>query len=88
MSRALLVKMLRDIENQIRGLLKNLGLVIGRAKEGVFTRRVRALLDKRPELALIIEPLLGARTDVAGHLRNVDRTTKRLASLDHQILGQ
>src|SRR5262245_15353347 len=30
-SRALLVKIKRDLENQIRGLLKNLGLVIGRA---------------------------------------------------------
>ena len=28
-SRALLVKIKRDLENQIRGLLKNLGLVIG-----------------------------------------------------------
>ena len=31
-SRALLVKIKRDLENQVRGLLKNLGLVIGRAK--------------------------------------------------------
>ena len=30
--KGLLVKVRRDIENQIRGLLKNLGLVIGRAK--------------------------------------------------------
>jgi transposase len=29
-SRALLVKIKRDLENQIRGLLKNVGLVIGR----------------------------------------------------------
>ena len=35
-SRALLVKIRRDIENQIRGLLKNLGLVIGRAKRGAL----------------------------------------------------
>ena len=35
-SRALLVKMKRDLENQIRGLLKNLGLVIGRAKGNAF----------------------------------------------------
>ena len=35
-SRALLVKIKRDLENQIRGLLKNLGLVIGRAKMNVF----------------------------------------------------
>jgi transposase len=31
-SRALLVKIKRDLENQIRGLLKNLGRLIGRAK--------------------------------------------------------
>ena len=31
-SRALLVKIKRDLENHVRGLLKNLGLVIGRAK--------------------------------------------------------
>src|SRR6187401_948927 len=39
-SRALLVRIKRDIENQIRGLLKNLGLVIGsRAKTNVFLLR-------------------------------------------------
>jgi transposase len=38
-SRALLVKIKRDLENQIRGLLKNLGLVIGRAKMNVFAAR-------------------------------------------------
>src|SRR5262245_32936251 len=32
-SRVLLVKIKRDLENQIRRLLKNLGLVIGRAKD-------------------------------------------------------
>src|SRR3982075_818320 len=35
-SRALLVKINRDLENQLRGLLKNFGLVIGRAKFNVF----------------------------------------------------
>jgi transposase len=32
-SRALLVKIKRDLENQIRGLLKNLGLIIGRGED-------------------------------------------------------
>src|ERR1700726_4382271 len=36
-SRALLGKIKRGMENQIRGLLKNLCLVIGRAKLNVFT---------------------------------------------------
>jgi transposase len=38
-SRALLVKIKRDLENQIRGLLKNLGLRIGKAGGNVFSRR-------------------------------------------------
>src|SRR5262249_9206268 len=49
-SRGLLVKIKRDIENQIRGLLKNLGLVIGRAKMNVFAVRAAELADDRPEL--------------------------------------
>src|ERR1700747_1226947 len=50
-SRALLVKIKRDIENQVRGLLKNLGLVIGRAKMNVFAVRAAELADTRPEIA-------------------------------------
>ena len=49
-SRALLVKIKRDLENQIRGLLKNVGLVIGRAKFNVFTVRTEELIEDRPEL--------------------------------------
>jgi transposase len=47
-SRALLVKIKRDIENQIRGLLKNLGLVIGQAKMNVFSLRAAELAGARP----------------------------------------
>ena len=57
-SRALLVKIKRDLENQIRGLLKNLGLVIGRAKMNVFLMRAVELTEARPELAAAVEPLL------------------------------
>src|SRR5436853_5992438 len=46
-SRALLVKIKRDLENQIRGLLKNVGLVIGRAKFNVFTMRAEELIEDR-----------------------------------------
>ena len=49
-SRALLVKIKRDLENHIRGLLQNLGLVIGRAKFNVFAVRAGELVEDRPEL--------------------------------------
>jgi transposase len=60
-SRALLVKIKRDLENQVRGLLKNLGLVIGRAKFNVFAARAEALIEGRPELGAAVRPLLAAR---------------------------
>jgi transposase len=44
-SRALLVKIKRDLENQLRGLLKNLSLVIGRVKMNVFSVRVAELTE-------------------------------------------
>jgi transposase len=49
-SRALLVKIKRDIENQIRGLLKNLGLVIGQAKMNVASS-LRSRLWRRCRIA-------------------------------------
>ncbi len=56
-SRALLVKIKRDLENQVRGLLKNLGLVIGRAKMNVFAVRAAELIQDRPELTAAVAPL-------------------------------
>jgi transposase len=55
-SLALLVKIKRDLENQIRGL-KNLGLVIGRAKFNVFAARAEELIEDRPELIAAVGPL-------------------------------
>jgi len=78
-SRALLVKIKRDLENQIRGLLKNLGLVIGRAKMNVFSVRAEELIAGRPELAAAVEPLLQAREAVGCQIANLDRKVRRLA---------
>ncbi len=79
-TRALLVKIRRDLENQVRGLLKVEGLVIGRAKDGVFSSRVRALLGERPDMALIIEPLLSARENTRQQLGLLERRVRQLAS--------
>jgi hypothetical protein len=54
----LLVKIKRDLEKQIRGLLKNIGLVIGRAKFNGFAARAEELIEDHPELVAAIRPLL------------------------------
>jgi len=76
-SRALLVKIKRDIENQIRGLLKNLGLVIGQAKMNVVSVRAAELAGARPELTAAVEPLLRAREAVGRQIADLDGKVMR-----------
>ena len=85
-SRALLVKIKRDIENQIRGLLKNLGLVIGRAKMNVFAVRAAELAEARPAVAAAVEPLLKAREAVGRQIADLDRKVLRLARNSRDLL--
>jgi transposase len=84
-SRALLVKIKRDLENQIRGLLKNLGLVIGRAKFNVLAVRAEELIENRPELVAVIRPLLAARKAIEEQIGDLDRKVVKLARHDEQV---
>src|SRR6476661_8325620 len=84
-SRALLVKIKRDLENQIRGLLKNLGLVIGRAKMNVFALRAAELTEDRPELAAAVTPLLNARVAIEQQIADLDRKVMKLARNNAQV---
>ena len=85
-SRALLVKIKRDLENQIRGLLKNLGLVIGRAKMNVFAARAAESWPRLGQkLAAAVEPLLKAREAVERQIADLDRKVLRLARNDAQV---
>jgi len=83
--RALLVKIKRDLENQIRGLLKNLGLVIGRAKMNTFASRAKELIEDKPALVAVVEPLLKAREVIAQQIADLDRKVMRLARSDDQV---
>ena len=84
-SRALLVKIKRDLENQVRGLLKNLGLVIGRAKFNVFAVRAEEMVEGRPELAAAVRPLLEARKSIELQIDDLDRKVLRLARINAQV---
>ena len=83
--RALLVKIKRDLENQIRGLLKNIGLVIGRAKMNTFALRAKELIEDKPTLAAVVEPLLKAREVIEQQVADLDRKVMRLARSEPQV---
>jgi transposase len=84
-SRALLVKIKRDLENHIRGLLKNLGLVIGRAKFNIFAVRAGELIEDRPELIAVVGPMLKARESIERQIADLDRKVLKLARHDAQV---
>jgi transposase len=84
-SRALLVKIKRDLENQVRGLLKNLGRVIGRAKFNCFAARSVELIEDRPELVAVVAPLLKAREAIEKQIDDLDRKVLKVAWHDARI---
>ncbi len=81
-SRALLVKIKRDLENQIRGLLKNLGLRIGKAGGNVFSRRVEELIADQSLLKEAVRPLLAVRASVRREIADLHRKLLALARED------
>jgi transposase len=81
-SRALLVKIKRDLENQIRGLLKNLGLRIGKAGGNVFSRRVEELVSEQSLLQEAVRPLLTVRENVRREIAAIHRKLLAMARQD------
>ena len=81
-SRALLVKIKRDLENQIRGLLKNLGLIIGKAGGKVFRRRAEELVGEHRLLQEAVRPLLAVREIVCREIASLTRKLLALARED------
>ncbi len=60
-SRQLLQAKALDIENDLRGTLRNFGLKVGMVGTVKFEARIRELVADHPDLAAIVKPLLIAR---------------------------
>src|SRR3954463_10526315 len=60
-SRQLLQAKALDIENDLRGTLRNFGLKVGMVGTVKFEARIRELVADHPDLAAVVEPLLIAR---------------------------
>lgn len=78
-AREQLVKVRRDLENQIRGLLKTFGFLIGKVATRRYEARVQALLEEAPALEDFIVPLLTARKTVWRELEGFDKRVRDLA---------
>jgi transposase len=81
-ARERLVRIQRDLLNQIRGLVKPLGLVLPRTTPRRLAARIEAWLDEAPGMRPPIAALLAARTRIADELERLDRLLVRQAGDD------
>src|SRR4051812_47059295 len=76
--RKLLRDKLQDMENELRGTLRNFGLKVGVVSSGQFEARIKELVAGQPPLEMIVVPLLTVRRVVR----------EQLAKLDKMVLDQ
>lgn len=83
-ARAELVAMHRDLSNQVRGVLKVFGLVVGHTSHGGFGARVRELIQGGPDLlGEIVGALLAAWQATGEQLDVLHRRLLRHARAQH-----
>ena len=71
-----------DIENDLRGTLRNFGLKVGSVSTLKFEARVRELIDGLPDVASFVEPMLIARRVLREQFAVLDRGVMKLARED------
>jgi transposase len=70
------------IENDLRGTLRNFGLKVGVVGAAKFEARIRELVEKLPDLAVLVEPLLIVRRTLREQLGILHRHLLDLARDD------
>jgi len=81
-ARSRLVSIRRDLENQVRSMLKEYGLLFSRAIGTQFRQHVFDLLDDGHQLRAIVEPLLAIHEQVCQEQVKLDNEVRRLARAD------
>lgn len=69
----------------MRGLLKSLGLIIGKSGVRVLPNRIAALLRDAPHLRSLIDPLMTAHSTLAEQIATYDLQVRELAKTDQTI---
>ena len=81
-ARAQLVGMTTQLSNMIRGVLKTFGLLPGAGRGVRFDRKVEALLEGTPEIALIVRPLLATWRQLREQIAVFDKAVRQRVRAD------
>jgi len=71
-----------DIENDLRGTLRNFGLKVGPISTPKFEERIRELIEGLPDVTSFVEPMLVARRVLREQFAVLDRRVLNLARED------
>ena len=81
-NRRLLSEQRVDLDNQVRGVLRNFGLKIGKVYKKRFEERVRELLAGEPRLAALIEPMLMVRRVLVAEFEKLHKALLEIVRAD------
>jgi transposase len=81
-ARAKLVDLRRDIENQMRGLLKSLGLVPGKAGAKALLEKIVVVMREAPHLRVLFNPMMLTHSALVTQLLSYDSQIHKLAERD------
>ncbi|QJU60231.1 IS110 family transposase [Sphingomonas sp. AP4-R1] len=81
-ARAQLVGMRTRLSNMVRGVLKTFGLLPGADRGLRFDRRVEAMIEDAPDVALIVRPLLATWRQLREQIAVFDTTVQRRVKRD------
>lgn len=81
-ARSRLVAVRRDLENQMRSMLKECGLIFPRAIAGQLQRRAIELTGESHVLWCVLQPLLSVYAHVCSELGGLDQRVRHLARED------
>jgi transposase len=84
-TRGLLLATRRNLENQVRGLLKMAGIRLGRVGSGRFRAAVEAAVETHVALAAVLRPLLQVRAELVRQLAGIERVVRKAAWQDEIV---
>lgn len=81
-ARKLVSNKLKDVENGVRGLVRNFGVKLGKLSRAKWEAGVRGRLERHSRLLAIVEPLLAARAVLRTQFGELDRRVRAEARAD------
>jgi len=85
-ARKLVQRKLRDVENNLRGILRGFGLKVGKTTAITFAKRIKELVVGQTSLERITDALLAVRAVLRRELSAFDRQVRSMARADTKAL--